>query len=175
MYEEYKDSEVYRTHYAKFAALNPQTDGPMGGNRFVHNILCYRDPQSSLYLVHNYLPDKNECDYNLIWHAGGQLRINLPGVGPAKQWEEWHKQGSDQHSVIADPLFVAPDKDDYRLKPESPALKFGFQPIPVEKIGPYAHSLRASWPIVEAPGAREKPFTSESPAPIPWPSPVHPR
>jgi hypothetical protein len=171
MYQEYKDSEVYRQHYAKFAALNPETDGPMGGNRFAHNILCYRDPQSSLYLVYNYLPDKNECDYNLIWHAGQQLRINLPGVPPAKQWEEWQKQGSDQHSVIADPLFVDPDKDDYRLKPESPALKFGFQPIPVEKIGPYAHSLRASWPIVEAPGARERPFTSESPAPIPWPSP----
>jgi len=26
--------------------------------------------------------------------------------------------------------------DDYRLKPESPAFKLGFKPIPVEKIGP---------------------------------------
>ncbi|OGV83613.1 MAG: hypothetical protein A3K19_07755 [Lentisphaerae bacterium RIFOXYB12_FULL_65_16] len=174
-YQAYKDSEVYRKHYAKFAALNPETDGPMGGNRFVRNIICYRDPQSSLYVANNYLPDKNECDYNLIWHSDAPLRVNLPGIAPEKQWEEWQKQGSDVHSVIADPLFVDPDKDDYRLKPDSPALPLGFQPIPVEKIGPYAHPLRASWPIVEAPGAREKPFTSESPAPIPWPAPPPPR
>ena len=30
-----------------------------------------------------------------------------------------------------------PDQDDYRLTPDSPALKLGFKPIPVEKIGPY--------------------------------------
>ena len=46
-------------------------------------------------------------------------------------------------------------KDDFRLKPDSPALKLGFQPIPVDKIGPYQDDLRASWPIVEAAGARE--------------------
>ena len=62
---------------------------------------------------------------------------------------------------MADPLFVDPDKDDYRLKPDSPALKLGFQPIPVDKIGPYADPLRASWPIVEAEGAREKPLVSQ--------------
>ena len=61
---------------------------------------------------------------------------------------------------MGDPLFVDRDKDDYRLRPESPALKLGFQPIPIEKIGPYADDLRASWPIVEAEGAREKPLRS---------------
>ena len=79
------------------------------------------------------------------------------------EWESWKAQGfkHDAHSVVADPLFVAPEKDDYRLKPESPALKLGFKPIPVESIGPYADELRASWPIVEAEGAREHPLTSE--------------
>jgi hypothetical protein len=38
-------------------------------------------------------------------------------------------------------------KDDYRLRPESPALKLGFEPIPVDKIGCYADPLRASWPL----------------------------
>ena len=111
-------------------------------------------------------------DSNLYWdtsHPKGDLAFG------DLTFAQWQAQGHDVHSVIADPLFVDPDKDDYRLKPESPALKFGFQPIPVEKIGPYAHSLRASWPIVEAPGARERPFTSESPAPIPWPSPPQKR
>lgn len=171
-YEEYKDNEAYRKRYPKFAALNPETDGPMGGNRFLRNIVCYRDPKSNLYLVYNYLSDQNECDYNLLWHPGGLLLVYpppVPYVPLPKQREEWwlKQQKNDLHSVVADPLFVDPEKDDYRLKPESPAREIGFQPIPVEKIGPYASPLRASWPIVEAPGARERPFTSESPAPIP--------
>ena len=58
----------------------------------------------------------------------------------------------DRHSLVADPRFVAADQDDYRLRRDSPAWKLGFQPIPVEKIGPYADELRASWPIVEAEG-----------------------
>jgi len=53
---------------------------------------------------------------------------------------------------------VNADKDDYRLRKESPAFKLGFQPIPVAKIGPYKDATRASWPIVEAEGAREKPL-----------------
>ena len=65
---------------------------------------------------------------------------------------------------MADPLFVDSDHDDYRLRPESPAWKLGFQPIPVEKIGPYADPNRASWPIVEAEGVREHPLIGDSPA-----------
>jgi hypothetical protein len=58
---------------------------------------------------------------------------------------------------VADPRFVDVARDDFRLKPDSPAFALGFKPIPVEKIGPYADDLRASWPIVEASGAREHP------------------
>ena len=75
-------------------------------------------------------------------------------------WQSWQSQGTDQHSLLSDPLFVDAEKDDYRLRAESPAWKLGFQPIPVDKIGPYADPLRASWPIVEAEGAREKPLAA---------------
>ena len=71
------------------------------------------------------------------------------------EWQGWQAQGMDKHSIVADPLFVDPAQDDYRLQPQSPALQLGFQPIPFEKIGPYPDDLRASWPIVEAPGVRE--------------------
>jgi hypothetical protein len=77
------------------------------------------------------------------------------------EWDSWREQHQDEHSIVADPLFIDPQHDDYRLRPESPAFKLGFHPIPVEKIGPYADPLRATWPIVEAEGAREKPLVSE--------------
>ncbi len=46
-----------------------------------------------------------------------------------------------------DPMFVDGENHDYRLKPESPALKLGFKPIPLEKIGLFESVLRASWPV----------------------------
>ncbi len=89
--------------------------------------------------------------------------VTLREAETLDEWQSWQEMGQDQHALIADPLFVNPDKDDYRLRPNSPAFKLGFEAIPIEKIGPYADALRASWPIVEAEGAREKPLVSERP------------
>jgi len=36
---------------------------------------------------------------------------------------------------VADPGFVDPSKDDYRLKPDSPALKLGFKPFDFTRAG----------------------------------------
>jgi len=88
--------------------------------------------------------------------------VSLKEVEMLDEWASWQALGMDRHSLVADPLFVNADKDDYRLRSGSPAFKLGFQPIPVEKIGPYQDALRASWPIVEAEGAREKPLVSEA-------------
>jgi hypothetical protein len=49
--------------------------------------------------------------------------------------------------VDEDPRFVAREKGDFRLRPDSPALKRGFKPIPVEKIGLQKDAARASWPV----------------------------
>ena len=48
---------------------------------------------------------------------------------------EWRKLGYDSDSQIADPLFVDPMHDDYRLKPDSPAFRLGFIRIDMAKIG----------------------------------------
>lgn len=47
----------------------------------------------------------------------------------------WQRRGHDRNSVIADPLFVAPEKDDFDLQTDSPAFKFGFEPIDADSIG----------------------------------------
>lgn len=45
-----------------------------------------------------------------------------------------------------DPLFVDESKMDFRLRPESPAWKLGFKPIPVEKIGLRVDEVRTTVP-----------------------------
>lgn len=72
--------------------------------------------------------------------------VELLAAEPLDEWAAWQALGMDRHSLLADPRFVDPDKDDYRLLPDSPAFQLGFQPIPVEKIGCYPDELRASWP-----------------------------
>ena len=94
-----------------------------------------------------------------IWVA----EVQLVEVAALDEWPSLQALGFDRHSLIADPEFVDAAKGDYRLRRNSPAFQLGFQPIPVEKIGPYQSELRASWPISEAAGAREHPLTS-SPA-----------
>ncbi|MFC5456997.1 right-handed parallel beta-helix repeat-containing protein [Prosthecobacter fluviatilis] len=54
---------------------------------------------------------------------------------PLDEWSAWQNAGWDKHSLVADPLFEDWEKDDFRLKPESPAFKLGFKKIPVEEIG----------------------------------------
>ncbi len=49
--------------------------------------------------------------------------------------EEWQAKGHDAHSIVADPKFVAPDRYDFRLQENSPALKIGFQPIDISTAG----------------------------------------
>jgi hypothetical protein len=85
--------------------------------------------------------------------------VSLEETEPLDEWQSWLATGGDEHSIIADPKFLAPEKDDYRLAPDSPAFALGFKAIPVEKIGPYQSADRATWPIVEAEGAREHPLS----------------
>jgi hypothetical protein len=62
--------------------------------------------------------------------------LTLHQADPLSDWAAWQDAGWDKNSLIADPLFVDAEHDDYRLKPESPALlKLGFKPIPVSQIG----------------------------------------
>jgi len=51
-------------------------------------------------------------------------------------FDQWKSKGLDRNSVVGDPLLVDPEKGDFSLKPESPALKLGFKPIDISTVGP---------------------------------------
>jgi hypothetical protein len=74
-----------------------------------------------------------------------------------------------------DPLFVgaarikanAPRATDFALEPESPALKLGFKPLPLEQMGLYQSPDRASWPVKSVIRPSDAPPPGTAAAPVP--------
>jgi hypothetical protein len=73
-----------------------------------------------------------EMDKNCYWNASGD-EIKPAGLS----FEQWREMGRDKNSIIADPLFADPEKFDFTLNPNSPALKLGFKPFDYGKAGVY--------------------------------------
>ncbi|HXF28031.1 MAG TPA: right-handed parallel beta-helix repeat-containing protein [Bryobacteraceae bacterium] len=102
------------------------------GNVFRRNIVYFRSPDAALLRVRS-PGGVRECDYNVYFHESSS-QLKVAGVAE-DSFDRWRQMGFDAHSVIADPLFENLHEGDYRLKPESPAFRLGFQPIPIERIG----------------------------------------
>lgn len=74
-----------------------------------------------------------EFDYNLFWNDGKEPTIT--GVGEAMSLSDWRSKGLDQHSILADPLFLDPQNGDYTVREDSPALGLGFRNFPMNQFG----------------------------------------
>jgi hypothetical protein len=109
---------------------------------FEHNIVYWKegallDGRWDDYMFH--------FDYNVYFPPAAQpvqFRVTSDSIKSEGHPEvdevslaDWQKHGQDVHSVVADPLFVDPDHDDFTLKPGSPATKLGFQPIDMSQVG----------------------------------------
>ncbi len=109
----------------------------MTGNRTCRNIVCTSRPGAVIFAMYKWSDRQIELsDENLFFNSvNGEYRIDGPALPEALSLAEWQEMGYDEHSLVADPMFVDPEHDDYRLAPESPAFDLGFQPIDVEQIG----------------------------------------
>ena len=158
-YEEFIKLPAWKKYAGFQRGGHPKSAVPMAGNRLERNIFSYRGSEALLYRFNNLRLPTFTCDWNLAWHAGQSLRVVAGEIArtfrPKNNGRNGNRWGFDRHSLVSDPHFVDAGKDNYRLKADSPAFQVGFKPIPVEKIGPYTDADRASWPIVEAMGARE--------------------
>jgi GH35 family endo-1,4-beta-xylanase len=106
-------------------------------DRYFHNItVMAADDVYSVIAPPARGPWLEEVDRNCFFSRSGKFTARVSQVrgedGPergAKRYdlEGWRKLGFDRNSVFADPLFVDPSKNDFRVRPDSPALRVGFE------------------------------------------------
>lgn len=110
--------------------------------RVFRNIMVLPNPE--VVALNATCPDLEhlvECGRNLVFPTAEHkalFTVNTGGGGQQLTLEEWGKLGYGAGTVLADPLFVDSASEDFRLRPESPALKpeFGFVPIKLREVGP---------------------------------------
>ena len=123
-------SAGFHQHYGKENIVRNNifalgTEGQMQRSRpeehlqftFERNIVYYT--QGNLLAGNWSGPTSYKIDNNLYWNTSGPVQFP----------DDWKTRGMDVHSIVADPLFVNTEKGDFRLKPNSPALKLGFKSI----------------------------------------------
>ncbi len=124
-------------------------DGTMMSGNVVHrNIMLSNSATAKYAKINNATPKWNTVDLNLVWNGEYPVKTDMRRTGAEKrnaagsevtlpdEWACWQAQGWDKNSIVADPMFENPAKDDFRLKPESPAIKqLGFKPLPIDEMG----------------------------------------
>ena len=73
---------------------------------------------------------------NIYWSSD----VTFDFVGMSLK--DWQAAGKDKGSIIADPMFVNPEKLDFRFKNDATARSVGFKPFDYSKAGVYGD---ASW------------------------------
>jgi hypothetical protein len=126
------------------------------GDRIINNIFAFADT-GQLMRNANHEPDGNHANIerNIVYNADPRMLSGnnwkpdshftsdrncfFSESGPpdfdGHTFAEWQKTGHDTHSIVADPRFVDPANRDFRLRPDSPALELGFQPIDLGDVG----------------------------------------
>src|SRR5690606_9945279 len=83
-------------------------------------------------------------------------------------WTAWQRHGFDRRSALAAPGCREPDQLEFRLRPDSPALKLGFREFSRAGVGP-----RSADAVVEE-GRYAPPVNPAEPPPPPLADPMPP-
>ena len=98
---------------------------------FRHNIVYFDQGELFGSNMRKVTAEHVVCQGNLYWHVdGSEVRFG------DQTFAQWQAQGMDAGSLIADPAFVAPELDDFRLREDSPAFGVGFRPFDLAGVGP---------------------------------------
>ena len=113
-----KGTQFYRGREDQFYALD-----------FINNIVYF---DAGGLMGGEWSKNKFKFDHNVYFDARPNAKPDFAGVS----LQQWRARGHDKNSIIADPRFVDVQHDDFRLRPDSPALKLGFKPIDMSTVGP---------------------------------------
>jgi parallel beta-helix repeat protein len=121
----------------------------LSANHILRNVIYQSDPSAFVFALHGgtgieVAQSVAQSDWNLFFQGQQgkytfQDATELAGAEKITSLSGWRALGFDENSVIADPLFVDAKHGDYRLRPDSPALKLGFVGVDLSKIGPRRH------------------------------------
>ena len=98
---------------------------------FTNNIVYF---DTGELLGGNWSDEQFKMDDNLYFdtrRTNGADTLKFAGM----YFADWQKHGHDPHSLIANPIFVAPSDHDFRLKRDSPAFRLGFKQIDMSGVG----------------------------------------
>ncbi|MBD3182222.1 hypothetical protein GF312_08015 [Candidatus Poribacteria bacterium] len=125
------DGEISQINYQ-----NPQ-DRKHENIKFNRNIVCFAKANWKLYRLSGMRSAPVESDYNLYYCPEADINKTdvITGLEGVKTFADWQENCFDKNSLVADPMFVDPDNDDYTLKSDSPALKLGFKPFDLSEVG----------------------------------------
>ncbi len=127
-----KDNIIRNNIFVNSLDGQVERGGARGHNAFwfERNIVCWQD--GSLYTRFTLRPMDRwvVSRSNLYWKAGG-----TPVRFHEHTLEDWQAKGMEHGSVIADPLFVDPVNNDFRLQPGSPAFDLGFEAFDFSQAG----------------------------------------
>ncbi|MDF2925120.1 MAG: Ig domain protein group 2 domain protein [Paenibacillaceae bacterium] len=157
------DNDAFRGH----VFLQQNTDQPNRDIELERNI--YYNNGESLYFFVNWTDNNPDplrnaqpgdrlkaSEYNVFFNPYGRYSFyTVPGIRGFDDWRSLLNRRYDQHSVVADPLFIDRENRDYRLQYNSPAYAMGFQDIDFASVG-----LKADFPYGDAQEAIGKVYVS---------------
>jgi len=131
---------VARADYAKGALAMTRKERHRSVT-FERNVTCYSAAVALASCFGGSFAATEMCDWrgNLWWCTTGPVTMDEKN---ATTFAQWQALGCDTDGAAADPQFVDPAHDDYRLKPTSPALVCGFRPFDPAEAGRRTPSRR---------------------------------
>ncbi len=107
---------------------------PVQGSVIQRNVLFVKDPRLRPFYLKNLIGtldphfSETQTDFNLYWHVSNPTWAD-------QHLEASRAEGTEKHSLVADPLFRNPEQGDFRFKSGSPAARLGIQPLDLRKVG----------------------------------------
>jgi len=100
---------------------------------FSHNIISFQ--KGTLYQG-QFFNINNKIDHNLLWCPDtNRLTSDIGRLFGGKSWTAWKESGRGKHSVIGNPQFANPAKDDFTPKNKELLKKIGFKPFNPTQAG----------------------------------------